>query len=429
MTGTNVSSIPVKSTSYKVVVPFYVYAAFSFLVAAILLFFSTDALTQHYFHPHTLAIIHIMALGWGTMIILGASHQLVPVLIEGKLFSDILAHISFILAAVGIPLLVYAFYTFNMGLGAQFGATLINAAILCYLINLIASLARNEHENVHAVFILTAVLWLLLTTLAGLLLVCNFSHTILPADSLHYLSIHAHMGIIGWFLLLVLGVGSRLIPMFLISKYTNTTVLWWIYWLVNSGLVAFIFLFLYYHDPAIYFLPIGAILIALLLFGYYCYQSYKQRIRKQVDAQVKVSILAVLMAGLPVIILIILIISLSQAIENMRLIMAYGFTVFFGWITAIIMGMTFKTLPFIVWNKVYHQMAGWGNTPNPKALFSEKIFTAMAIFYLTGFLLFTIGILFSAVYLLKAGAILLFLSALLYNLNIIKIIIHKPGIK
>jgi hypothetical protein len=54
---------------------------------------------------------------------------------------------------------------------------------------------------------------------------------------------------------------------------------------------------------------------------------------------------------------------------------AYGFIIFFGWITAIILGMTFKTLPFIVWNKVYHQQAGKGKTPNPKDLFSATDFS------------------------------------------------------
>jgi hypothetical protein len=78
-----------KTTSYKVVLPFYIFAAVSFLLACILLLINTSAVHQHYFQPQTLAITHLMALGWGTMIILGASHQLLPVLIEGKLSSDL----------------------------------------------------------------------------------------------------------------------------------------------------------------------------------------------------------------------------------------------------------------------------------------------------------------------------------------------------
>jgi hypothetical protein len=103
-----------KTTFYKVVLPFYGYAAASFFIATVLLFFTASDFTKHYFHPHTLAITHIMALGWGTMMILGASHQLVPVLIEGCLYSNKLATLSFLFAALGIPMLVYGFYVFNM---------------------------------------------------------------------------------------------------------------------------------------------------------------------------------------------------------------------------------------------------------------------------------------------------------------------------
>lgn len=427
MFGASMSTDPVKTTSYKVVLPFYAYAAAAFFIATLLLLFSAPAFGRHYFHPHVIAITHTMALGWGTMIILGASHQLVPVLIEGKLYSNILAHLSFALAAVGIPLLVYAFYTFNMNWMARRGGEFVIDAVVVYLINMGISMAKSKTENVHAVFVFTAGLWLLMTTVVGLLLVYNFTIPVFAEDSLHYLSLHAHMGIIGWFLLLIIGVGSRLIPMFLISKYTNARLLWWVYILINLGLIAFAFLFLYMLPVYFYLLPVAAVTAALLLFGYYCRQAYRQRLRKQVDEQLKISVLSVLMMALPVILLIIMIISLWVAGENIRLVLAYGFTVFFGWITAIILGMTFKTLPFIIWNKVYHKKAGLGKTPNPKNLFSNRVFTGMAVLYLAGFILFVTGILLSVVFVLQIAALLLLLAAVLYNFNVMKIIFHKPA--
>ncbi len=427
MLGASMSTDPVKTTSYKVVLPFYAYASVAFLTATLLLFFSAPAFGRHYFHPHVIAVTHTMALGWGTMIILGASHQLVPVLIEGKLFSNVLAYISFALAAVGIPLLVYAFYTFNMNWMARRGGELVIDAVILHLINMGISMSKSKTENVHAVFVFTAGLWLLITTIIGLLLVYNFSTPLFSHDSLHYLSLHAHMGIIGWFLLLIIGVGSRLIPMFLISKYANTRLLWQVYGLINAGLIAFAFMFVYAVPVYCYLLPVAAVTAALLLFGYYCRQAYRQRLRKQVDEQLKISVLSVMMMALPVVLLIVMIIALWIAGENTRLVIAYGFTVFFGWITAIILGMTFKTLPFIVWNKVYHKKAGLGKTPNPKNLFSNRVFISMAVSYLAGFVLFVTGILLSVVFVLQAGALLLLLAAVLYNFNVIKIMLHKPA--
>ncbi|MBK5191792.1 MAG: hypothetical protein JJE07_01040 [Flavobacteriaceae bacterium] len=415
----------VKNTSHKVVLPFYLYAAFAFLAATILLFLSTNALNQHYFNPKIMAITHIMALGWGTMMILGASHQLVPVIIEGKLFSNILAHFSFITAAIGIPLLAYGFYVFNMGWPAQWGAILINTAILSYLGNLTLSMIKRKKVNVHATFVLTAALWLFVTTLVGLLLVYNFSDPILPTDSLHYLSLHAHLGIIGWFLLLVIGVGSRLIPMFLISKYSNTKLLWLIFGLINAGLLTFIIFFLYVPQISFYLISFASILFGIGSFGYYCYHSFKQRIRKKVDEIMKISLLSVIMMFLPVILLFTIIVWLLINSINPQLVLVYGFVIFFGWITAIILGMTFKTLPFIVWNKVYHLQAGLGKTPNPKDMFSSKIFSLMSIAYLAGFILFLIGVYLANNLLLKLASFLLLLAALFYNWNVLKIFSHK----
>ena len=417
----------VKNTSYKVVLPFYLYAAISFLAATIFLLTSTEAFTGHYFHPQILAVTHSMALGWGTMMILGASHQLVPVLIESKLYSNVLAYISFVLAAVGIPLLVYGFYNFNMGWPAQWGGCFVVLAIFVYLINITISMAKSKNENIHAVFVFTATIWLFLTTILGLAQVYNFTRFILPSGSLHYLSLHAHAGIIGWFLLLIIGVASRLIPMFLISKYSNVKLLWWIYGLINLALISFIALFLYPGSAALLLIPVAAIFIALCNFIYYCYNAYQQRLRRQVDGQIRLSLLSVLMLLLPVLLLVIVIgFLISTSAEKLNLILSYGFIIFFGWITAIILGMTFKTLPFIVWNKVYHHLSGLGKTPNPKDLFSNSIFKVMAIAYILGFVIFSTGILISNNILLKIGAILLLLTAVLYNWNVIKIFIHKP---
>ena len=88
--------------------------------------------------------------------------------------------------------------------------------------------------------------------------------------------------------------------------------------------------------------------------------------------------------------------------------------------------MTFKTLPFIVWNKVYHQLAGKGKTLNPKDLFSDIIFKWMSIAYISGFTLFAAGILLGYAIVLQAGAVLLLITSLLYNWNVIKLLMHKP---
>lgn len=429
MFNTPFTSTTTKTTSYKVVLPFYIYAALSFLIATILLFTSSKAFLVHYFHPQILAITHTMALGWATMIILGASHQLVPVFIEGRLYSDKLVYASFFLMAIGVPLLIYAFYTFNMHAPAKWGGRFVVLGILSFLINLTMSILKSKRENVHAIFALTATFWLLYTTLLGLVLVYNFHYPLIPHDSLHYLPLHAHAGIVGWFLLFVIGVASRLVPMFLISKYTHTRLLWIIYFLINISLVFYLLMFNYFYIKTFTLIPSSLIFLAVLLFMYYCFKAFQQRLRRSVDAQMQISLISVAMILLPMILLfIILFILLSLSKENIPIVITYGFLIFFGWLTSIILGMTFKTLPFITWNKVYHHRAALGKTPNPKDLFDPKIFQIMSISYLIGLCLFASGILCTWIFLLKIGALFLIFTSILYNFNVLKILSHKASL-
>ncbi|MBS1683093.1 MAG: cytochrome C oxidase subunit I [Bacteroidetes bacterium] len=416
-----------RTTSYKVVLPFYVYSAAALLAGTVMLFSSSSNFLGHYFHPHILAITHTIALGWGTMIILGASHQLVPVMVEGQLYSNRLATISFWLAAIGIPLLVYGFYQFNMGWPAKWGGRFVVLAILAYLINLGMSIYKSKNENVHAVFIFTSVVWLFLTAFFGLALVYNFTYSLMPNDSLHYLPLHVHAGVVGWFLLLVIGVASRLIPMFLISKYSNAHLLWRIYWLINGGLICYVLLFYLNQMQTLILIPGFCLLIAILLFVFYCYRAFKQRMRKQVDEQMKLSLLSVIMILVPIALLFLIIsIQHTDSETEKTLPLTYGFVILFGWITAIIFGMTFKTLPFIVWNKVYHLRAKSGKSPNPKDLFNHTIFNSMSLIYIIGFISFALGLLIREAMLLKTGSLLLLISALLYNWNVVKVVYHQP---
>ncbi|MFS8083220.1 MAG: cytochrome C oxidase subunit I, partial [Ginsengibacter sp.] len=145
------------------------------------------------------------------------------------------------------------------------------------------------------------------------------------------------------------------------------------------------------------------------------------------DDQLKISLLSIAMMSIPVILSVFIIILSFYFVTNNHIVLAYGFCIFFGWITVIIFGMTFKTLPFILWNKTYHHKSALQKTPNPKDLFSNRVFDIMAILYLSGFVIFIVGIFSSLVYILQLGAIFIFLSAILFNVNIFKMFVHKPA--
>ncbi|MCC6767900.1 MAG: hypothetical protein IT240_02545 [Bacteroidia bacterium] len=140
----------------------------------------------------------------------------------------------------------------------------------------------------------------------------------------------------------------------------------------------------------------------------------------------KISLLSVFMMLVPIILLFLVILILSLfSKESVSLSMSYGFLILFGWITAIILGMTFKTLPFIIWNKVYHRRSGMGKTPNPKDLFNDKVFKVMGLAYLPALIIFVAGILTKILLLLQLGASLMLIAAVLYVFNVFKVVTHQ----
>lgn len=413
-----------QTTNYRVVLPFYAYASLFVVIASLLLFLNTEVVQGNFFNKQTLSIVHSMALGWGTMIIFGASYQLLPVLIEGEIYSDFLGYLTFAFTAIGIPILVYGFYVFDYQFFLPVGAVLVNIGIIIYLLNVYLSSFSSNRRNIHAWYIITATIWLLSTTIFGLLLVFNFTYHFFPSDSWAYLTVHAHLGLVGWFLLLVIGVGSRLIPMFLISKYENNKMLWTSFGLINGGLILFVLLFSFGFTHLFYLFPIALTLTGVVIFGVFIKNAHKARIRKKVDRQVKTSLLSVGLMLFPIVVLF-LILSLIPSTDFNKMVTLYGFTILFGWITLMIFGMTYKTLPFIVWNKVYKDKASKGRTLTPKDLFNERIYYYMLLCYLAGFILFIIGVVISLHILLKIGAFGILIAALFYFYNTSLTILHK----
>src|SRR5665213_1274451 len=161
------SSIQQKPGLYRIVVTHYVVAAVCFFILAVMMLFSVRAFTGHYFHPQILAITHMAALGWGTMIIFGASYQLIPVVLETELYSEKLAWISFSLFLPGMIALVYSFWIFIPGIHMQCGALLLLTAIILFTINVYLTAKKKKQQTIQEDFIFSACLSLCFTAALG----------------------------------------------------------------------------------------------------------------------------------------------------------------------------------------------------------------------------------------------------------------------
>ncbi len=148
-----------KAPAASVVVPHFVVAAFGFLILSVLIFLSTDTFYGHFFQPKLIAITHVAALGWVTMIIFGALFQLIPVVFETALFSERLAKVNLWIFVLGIVGMVYAFWTGSFESILPWASILTFLALILFSINVLMSVRNTTKRNYSSKLIKTSIFW------------------------------------------------------------------------------------------------------------------------------------------------------------------------------------------------------------------------------------------------------------------------------
>lgn len=409
-----------KAPQNSAVLPFYTTGALAFAMLCLAILFTPHTFTAHYFNPHLLAIVHIAALGWGTMVIFGAAYQLLPVICEQNLYSEKIASLTWYLLTAGTMLLTYNFWHLHTGWPMVLGGALIVLSVGLYGLNVIMTTQIFKKYTVQKLFVVSSATWLLVTVVVGLLLAINLSYPFFNKNHLDILKLHAHAGLAGWFLQLVAGVSSKLVPMFLLGKSSKDKLLETAFVFQNLGLILFL------ADGYFNGISLRSLLYALLVlvgiiyWFLYLYNAYKNRLRKKIELlmiHTFISFLCLLLA--------VLLIPIVYMASGYQWAMLYGTLLFMGWITSIILGKTFKTLPFIIWNNHYKDLSGKVKVPLPKQLYSEKLTVWQFRCFIAAFLTFALGIIVQYIPVIWIGSVFWLVVAILYCINVFKLLLHK----
>lgn len=416
------------SPSYKMVRKYFIASILGFVILTFLVFINADSIKGFYFQPKLLGLTHIATLAWITMIIFGAMFQLVPVVLQIKLFSEKLAEIQFWIFLIGITGMVISFFRFNTYLLALF-ASLVSLAMLIFIFNITASMIKVKEWNMTGTYIAAALIYLFFTVVAGIMMAINLYHPYFKTNHLEYLKLHAHLAFIGWVSMVIMGVSYKLIPMFSLSHGFSLKPAKWVLWFINAGLILLI---VEYHlAERTIMLPIGSVLIAIgiLVFLYQVYLIMKNRVRKILDVGLTYTMLSFGMMTIATLLGLFLVFEKflkPEVFEKLALI--YGFLIIFGYFSLIIVGQMYKIVPFLVWFHKFSAKVGLEPVPMLKDMYNEKVAKVEFIMMNTALAGIIAAMALENEVLMFVFTGLMFLSSLFFLNNMFSIFLTK-GIK
>lgn len=186
--------------------------------------------------PLPLTFVHLTILGWLLPFVFGAAYQLVPVIAEARLRSRGLAYAHLVMHLVAAPRMFAALLQNDFAAVGRWGAV-IAAGVVVGVANLLVTAGRRSRWSPENAGLLLALFWLLTTVGLGVVLAWSrlADVTTVPAERL--LRLHPVCGLAGFFLLTLMSVSFKLVPMFLLSPVRTKARAWVAVILFHGGLM------------------------------------------------------------------------------------------------------------------------------------------------------------------------------------------------
>jgi hypothetical protein len=366
-------------------------AALAFLVGALALmvagygFPSADIRA-----PQTLIVVHMVTIGWLSLLICGALFQFVPVLVAKPLLHERLVLPSLVAIVAGLVCLLCGFFHLAAGDGAVllFGSfmpapfllglagLLLPAGFLIAIFVLGATLWNARPLPLPARFVAVGLACMAATAgFGGLFALALAGQVSMPVLlDLHAVAVpvHATAGFGGWLTFTAVGVSYRLLPMFMLApdheRATGRVVL------CSGGAALFLAVVAapaeaLVSGTSVAFLLAGVLALAALA-AYAADLSFFYRMRKRRVIELNSKAALGAFVGLYLSALLLLALWATGTLERHAGALVY--LIAFGWLSGLGLSQLYKIVPFLTWLECYGPVMGRKPTPRVQDLVVEK---------------------------------------------------------
>lgn len=382
--------------------------------------------------PETLILVHMVTIGWLSLLMCGALFQFVPVLIAQPLRGGRLVLPALICLLSGLAFLLAGFLQLAGTIDTDFpllavAGMLLPVGFLLVVGVLVGTLLRAS-LTLPARFVAAGLVCVLVTVTLGALfalLLSGFLPALAGLDfRTHALPVHIAVGLGGWLTFTAIGVSYRLLPMFMLSpdgERPSSRVVWW------SGIAALVLIAL--ASPIVAMVEgtgfmatpdtatgLAAMLglVSLILYGVDLAFFYRHRKRRVIELNSRAAQGAFLALILSALLLLALLATgtLGQHVGALLYLVA------FGWLTGLGLSQLYKIVPFLTWLECYGPVMGKKPTPRVQDLVVERRDRVWFALYFLGVLSGTGALLVNQpdIFRLAAGATLIATLAIVVEL-------------
>ena len=339
--------------------------------------------------PKTLVLVHLVTLGWLSLLMCGALFQFVPVLIARPLYSNSLPLPALVLLVGGIAALLSAFLQLDgeMTLGLPFFPTagaLLGAGFGLVLWNVGRTLWAARPLPLPARFVAVGLSSLAATVGLGIVFALALSgvgsQPIYDLTALG-LPIHVIAGLGGWLTFTAIGVSYRLLSMFMLAPEADKPTTRIAFYAGAGGLaltvIGGIAAICAGSNLDVILIASGALgLAAATLYGADMVHLYRARKRRNIELNSRMAAFALtsLAGGTAFVIVAIVLGDLTERIGPIVFLLA------FGWLSGLGLAKLYKIAAFLTWLECYGPVLGKHPTPRVQDLVVET--RARKYFYL-----------------------------------------------
>jgi hypothetical protein len=302
---------------------------------------------------------------------IGASYQLLPVVLGVPLRSVRVARLSWWLLVPGMTLFV-AGLALRLTALTALGGTLAFSAIALYLYVVVGTLAHERHPGLVSWHVAAAVVGLAWAVIAGLLLALSKRLGFLEELTLPAMAAHATLMLGAWVTPMLMGVSYRLVGMFTLSEDALRPDLAVAAlacnvigaWTLAFGLITGI-------GPAALLAGAGFLCAGQALFAAQLANLYRHRRRRSFDVHMPFSIAAACF-GLAATGLLCYGFATRRLADD-ALWVVVGWWTIAGWAQTSIQGFFYKIGTFLTWLHRFAPLAGLQKVPRLEDLFGRKL--------------------------------------------------------